>query len=194
MLAVLAARVEHLPSPVIESGGGARESRWYAHALMTDRAQVRVLPPLIQLGMLAAGVSLRLAFPAPFLPSAAAVPVGEAVVCVAIALVLLAARELRAARTAFDVRRPTTALVSTGPFRVSRNPVYFSMLLLQLGLGVILNSPWMIALVIPMGSILCLAVIRPEERYLEAKFGDPYRSYQGRVGRWLRTRPTRQPA
>jgi protein-S-isoprenylcysteine O-methyltransferase Ste14 len=158
---------------------------------MTDRAQVRVLPPLIQLGMLATGISLRLAFPAPFLPRAAAVPVGAAIVSVSIAFVVLAARELRKSRTSFDVRRSTTALVSTGPFRVSRNPVYLSMLLLQLGLGVLLNSPWMIALVVPMGSILCLAVIRPEEHYLEEKFGDLYRSYQGRVGRWLRTRPIR---
>jgi protein-S-isoprenylcysteine O-methyltransferase Ste14 len=159
---------------------------------MTDRAQVRVLPPFIQLGMLATGVSLRFAFPAPFLPTAAAAAAGAAIVVVAIAFVVLAARELRRARTAFDVRRPTTALVSTGPFRLSRNPVYFSMLLLQLGLGLLLNSPWMIALVIPMGSALCLAVIRPEERYLEEKFGDPYRSYQARVGRWLRLRPSRQ--
>jgi protein-S-isoprenylcysteine O-methyltransferase Ste14 len=159
---------------------------------MTDRAQVRVLPPFIQLGMLAAGVSLRLVFPAPFLPTAAAAAAGATIVGVAIAFVVLAARELRRASTAFDVRRPTTALVSTGPFRVSRNPVYFSMLLLQLGLGLILNSPWMMALVIPMGSALCLAVIRPEERYLEEKFGDPYRSYQARVGRWLGLRPARQ--
>jgi protein-S-isoprenylcysteine O-methyltransferase Ste14 len=161
---------------------------------MADRAQVHVLPPFVQVGMLATGVLLRLAFPAPFLPTAVATLTGAVVIAGSITLVVLAARELRKSRTAFDVRRPTTMLVSTGPFRVSRNPVYFAMLLLQLGLGLILNSPWMVALVIPMGSALCLAVIRPEERYLEEKFGAAYRSYQLRVGRWLRLRAMRQPA
>jgi protein-S-isoprenylcysteine O-methyltransferase Ste14 len=52
----------------------------------------------------------------------------------------------------------------------------------------------MVALVLPMGSILCLTVIRPEERYLEERFGDRYRSYQHRAGRWLRLRAARQPA
>jgi protein-S-isoprenylcysteine O-methyltransferase Ste14 len=47
----------------------------------------------------------------------------------------------------------------------------------------------MVALVVPMGSLLCLAVIRPEERYLEAKFGEPYRSYRASVGRWIQLLP-----
>jgi protein-S-isoprenylcysteine O-methyltransferase Ste14 len=82
-------------------------------------------------------------------------------------------------------------LVHSGPFRYSRNPVYFSMLLLQLGVG---NSPWMVALVIPMGSLLCVALIRPEEHYLAGKFGDPYRSYQARVGRWIQLQPAARDA
>jgi protein-S-isoprenylcysteine O-methyltransferase Ste14 len=59
------------------------------------------------------------------------------------------------------------------------------MLLLQLGVGLLLNSLWMMALVVPMGSALCLAVIRPEERYLEDKFGDVYRGYRLSVRRWV---------
>jgi protein-S-isoprenylcysteine O-methyltransferase Ste14 len=154
-----------------------------------DRAQVLVLPPVIQLGALVAGVSLRVAFPTRMLPTVVAVSVGTAIVALSVAFVVLAARELRRAETAFNVRRPTTMLVHSGPFRYSRNPVYFSMLLLQLGIGLILNSPWMVALVVPMGSLLCLAVIRPEEQYLEGKFGDPYRSYRARVARWIQLQP-----
>jgi protein-S-isoprenylcysteine O-methyltransferase Ste14 len=51
-----------------------------------------------------------------------------------------------------------------------------------------LDSPWSLLLTVPTGSALCLTAIRPEENYLEAKFGDPYRAYRGAVSRWLSPR------
>jgi protein-S-isoprenylcysteine O-methyltransferase Ste14 len=62
------------------------------------------------------------------------------------------------------------------------------MVLLVIGIGVILNSLWSLLLAIPTGSALCLTAIRPEERYLEAKFGDAYRGYRERVPRWFSIR------
>jgi protein-S-isoprenylcysteine O-methyltransferase Ste14 len=104
------------------------------------------------------------------------------------ALVALALIEIRRARTSFDVRKPTTAVAMTGVFGFTRNPVYLSMTLLVLGLGLMLNSPWSLLLTIPTGSAFCLTAIRPEERYLEAKFGDAYRTYLGEVPRWFSIR------
>ena len=94
----------------------------------------------------------------------------------------------RAGGTAFDARKTTTALVDSGVFRFTRNPVYLSMVLLVIGVGLILNSSWSLLLAVPTGSALCLTAIRPEERYLEAKFGETYRAYRSEVPRWFSIR------
>jgi protein-S-isoprenylcysteine O-methyltransferase Ste14 len=88
-------------------------------------------------------------------------------------------------KTAFDVRKETTALVTSGVFRFTRNPVYLSMVLLVIGVGLALNSLWSLVLAIPTGSALCLTAIKPEERYLDARFGDAYRAYRATVPRWF---------
>jgi protein-S-isoprenylcysteine O-methyltransferase Ste14 len=107
---------------------------------------------------------------------------------VSVVLVLLAVTEIKRAGTAFDSRKPTTAIVATGVYRFTRNPVYFSMLLLVVGVGLMLNSPLALLLTIPTGSALCLTAIRPEERYLEGKFNREYRAYREAVPRWLSAR------
>ncbi|HLG54265.1 MAG TPA: isoprenylcysteine carboxylmethyltransferase family protein [Vicinamibacterales bacterium] len=152
---------------------------------MGDRASVAVLPPVILLGAIVSGVALAWAYPIAALPVGVAVPLGVVFVGLAIALALWAASELANARTAFDVRRSTTAVVVSGPYRLSRNPVYLSMVLLQLGIGAILNSLWILALTWPLGSMLCITAIKPEERYLERKFSSTYATYKASVRRWM---------
>jgi protein-S-isoprenylcysteine O-methyltransferase Ste14 len=152
---------------------------------MEDRAKVTVLPPLIPLSAIGTGFLIHLAFPIPIAPAAMTLPVGIFLVVVSILLVVAAARELAKARTAFDVRKPTTALVRRGVFRLSRNPVYFSMLLLCVGIALLANSLALLALSLPAGSALCLLVIRKEERYLEQKFGSVYLAYKASVRRWI---------
>jgi protein-S-isoprenylcysteine O-methyltransferase Ste14 len=152
---------------------------------MTDRAEVKILPPFVLAPVLGAQAIAWALGPAPILPSNVTVPLGLAVVAASIARAILAAREIIRARTAFDARKATTALVESGVFRFSRNAVYLSMVLLVIGVGLILNSFWSLLLAIPTGSALCLTGIRPEERYLEAKFGETYRAYRSRVPRWF---------
>ena len=62
------------------------------------------------------------------------------------------------------------------------------MILLGIGVGMMLNSPWALLVAITMGGALYLIAIRPEENYLEAKFGDAYRAYRDRVPRWFSPR------
>ena len=152
---------------------------------MKDRANVAVLPPLIPLAMIGLGFLVHLAFPLAAAPASIARSLGVLAVLVAAAIATAAACELTKAGTAFDVRRSTTALVDTGVFRWSRNPVYFSMMLLSLGIALLVNSLPMLLLVLPAGSLLCLWVVRAEESYLERKFGDTYLAYKGTVRRWL---------
>lgn len=153
--------------------------------MIEDRAQVRVLPPLIPLAAIGLGTLAHLALPVAIGPGTLVRSIGAAFLVVSIVIVATAARELAKARTTFDVRRTTTALVRSGVFRMSRNPVYLSMMLLGFAVAFLANSLPIALVMFPAGSALCLAIIRPEEQYLEAKFGEDYREYRSTVRRWI---------
>lgn len=152
---------------------------------MTDHAPVRIIPPLIPLLAMAAGSAIHLLAPYPVGPDGVVLPAGFALIAVSVGVVLAAARELARHRTAFDVRKSTTTLVTGGVYAFSRNPVYLAMMLLTTGIALGVNSLAMLVAAIPAGSALCLAVIRPEERYLSEKFGRAYEAYVLRVRRWI---------
>jgi protein-S-isoprenylcysteine O-methyltransferase Ste14 len=155
---------------------------------MTDRAEVKILPPVVLAAALGLQALVANLFPIRFIPRSLAIAAGAAVIAASVALVLLAVREIKRAGTAFDSRKPTTSIVATGVYRFTRNPVYFSMILLVVGVGLMLNSPLALLLAIPSGSALCLSAVRPEERYLEGKFDREYRAYRDAVPRWLSPR------
>ena len=152
---------------------------------MSDRAEVKILPPVILLPVFGLQAILWSLAPSPFLPRHVALPPGLTVVAGSIALAILGAKEIVRAGTAFDSRKTTTALVGSGVYQFTRNPVYLSMVLLIVGAGLALNSLWALLLAIPTAGTLYLTAIRPEERYLEAKFGDAYRAYGREVPRWF---------
>jgi protein-S-isoprenylcysteine O-methyltransferase Ste14 len=131
-----------------------------------------------------AGALLTWLWPLPFaLP--AGVPIGSTIVLAAIVLFLLSVRALRAAGTPVPGNQPTTSIVRTGPFRFSRNPIYLSFFVLQLGIALWISSIWMMATLIPAAAVVCRVVVQREERYLESRFGQQYSSYRDSVRRWL---------
>lgn len=87
----------------------------------------------------------------------------------ALALFALAARELRRARTPIRAERPSTSLVSGGPYRRSRNPIYLALAGAQIGLGLALGSPWIVGLTPLAMAFMTRVVIRREERYLGSR-------------------------
>jgi protein-S-isoprenylcysteine O-methyltransferase Ste14 len=91
----------------------------------------------------------------------------------------------RRAGTNVNPRRPVTTIVSRGPFRVTRNPMYLSMVIGFIGATFAMRSVWGLALVVVLALVLHFGVILREEPYLEAKFGDTYRDYRRRVRRWI---------
>jgi protein-S-isoprenylcysteine O-methyltransferase Ste14 len=76
-------------------------------------------------------------------------------------------------------------LVVDGPFRFSRNPLYVSLTLMYLGISVAANALWPLAFLIFAVVIVDRGVILQEERFLEKRFGEEYRSYKARVRRWV---------
>lgn len=134
------------------------------------------------------GIGLSIAYPAALYP-AGYQPVGIAagVVLVIIGLSLLSAarRELAHYQQPTDPGHPTTKLVTTGVFGVSRNPLYLAAVLLFAGLAFALNNPWALGAT-AVGTIAChVVLIVHEERYLEEKFGDEFVRYRHHVNRWL---------
>ena len=87
--------------------------------------------------------------------------------------------------TPVDPHLPTTALVQTGPYRLTRNPIYLSFALIISGLAFLFNTSWSLTLLPGMVFILDKGMVRREEDYLEQKFGEEYRQYKKRVPRWV---------
>ena len=144
-------------------------------------------PPFIFLGFLVAG---WLAGQALDLPGFPLEPTGRKTVAVALivggfALEIWAAGLFRRAGTNVVPYSPATALVTEGPYKFTRNPMYVGFTITYLGLALGLDSPLTLGLLIPCLLVMQWGVISREERYLEGKFGEPYRAYKRSVRRWL---------
>ena len=83
-----------------------------------------------------------------------------------------------------DCATPDTALVTTGPYRFSRNPIYLSFAVIFIGLSLKANAPTLAVVALLMLAALYRLVVLPEERHLETVFGSHYQAYAGRV-RWI---------
>lgn len=113
------------------------------------------------------------------------IPVGIVLIITGIAVIVLARRELARFHQPTDPGQPTSKVVNTGVFALSRNPLYLASVLVFLGLALALNMFWALAALL-LSIILChYVLIMPEERYLAAKFGEDYKAYATSVRRWL---------
>jgi protein-S-isoprenylcysteine O-methyltransferase Ste14 len=144
-------------------------------------------PPLIFLGFLGLGWGIGQGIGEPGLGLTDPVCRGLAVagLLAGLGLEAWAAGLFRRARTAVQPWKPSTALVTTGLYAVTRNPIYLGFALIYLALAIGLDSPLALILLIPCLVVVDRFVIRREERYLQARFGDAYDRYLRRVRRWL---------
>lgn len=150
-----------------------------------DNANVIALPPLIYTAAFVVGWLIHLAFPLPIMPGRLARVIGVLFMLASFPIAITALRALRQAQTTFDTMKPTTAIVTEGPFRYSRNPLYVSLTLLYLGVALLINALSIVLLVVPVLVVIQHGVIGREEAYLERKFGEEYLSYKARVRRWV---------
>lgn len=111
--------------------------------------------------------------------------IGYAVAVAGGLLLFLADRQFRRHGTDSDCGVPDTALIMTGPYRFSRNPIYVSFAVIFVGCSLSANAPMLALIVVPMLWALHRFVVLPEEVHLEALFDQKYRGYAGRVRRWL---------
>ena len=87
--------------------------------------------------------------------------------------------------TAVEPWKPTTAIVTTGPYRLTRNPAYLGMALTYVGIALMSDALWVLLPLPVVLAVIDRAVIAREERYLERKFGDEYLDFKRRRRRWV---------
>jgi protein-S-isoprenylcysteine O-methyltransferase Ste14 len=113
------------------------------------------------------------------------ISVGLMLMAVGVSVVVLARRELARYRQPTDPGWPTSRMVTSGVFSVSRNPLYLGGIIVLVGLALLLNLLWFLVILIPSLIVCHYVLIVPEERYLTAKFGEEYQTYAAAVHRWL---------
>jgi protein-S-isoprenylcysteine O-methyltransferase Ste14 len=153
-----------------------------------------VRPPLVHLMSIVVGTLIHLAAPLPFVPRTLAMPLGASLVVVAIPLFSFSVAKFRAAGTPVPARKPTTAIVRTGPDRFSRNPIYLAFSVFQVGIAIWVNSLWLLATLAAALLLMHYVVIPTEEQYLERRFGAEYLDYKASVRRWVSCPAPRPPS
>jgi protein-S-isoprenylcysteine O-methyltransferase Ste14 len=153
-----------------------------------DSAGVIAPPPLIALAAVVLGLALDWLIPAyvvsVLLSLTERIIIGAMLIAAGGALAIPAMRGFRSAGTHVEPWKPSSALVTGGIFGWLRNPMYVGLALIVAGLGIALASDWMLVMLVPAVLLLHFGVVKREERYLEAKFGDAYRAYKERVPRY----------
>lgn len=151
----------------------------------TDSPGVVAFPPFLFGGALILGLILHWLWPVQPAPPVFARPLGALILVLSAALGIAGERAMRRAGTNVRPDQPTLALVTDGPFRFTRNPLYLAAIGLYLGVVLLVDALWPLLLLVPVLAVLRWGIVAREERYLEAKFGELYQAYKARVRRWL---------
>ena len=152
-----------------------------------DRPRYPIPPPGVALAPIVAAaliVILNWVAPVSFLPLAVSLVVGIPLLVVGIGLWGWAIASMLRGGENPAPHKSTAHLVTGGPFRFSRNPIYAGGTTALLGLAVVLDTATGIAVAVLLG-LLAHSVAVAEERYLGAKFGDDYSEYRSRTRRWI---------
>lgn len=160
---------------------------------MTDIPTTRgpdlpVLPPILLLGALVAAIVLDflpLHFMATPFALNAQVVIGFIIFLVGLGLGGAAVRLFRHKGTSPNPREATTLVVTDGPYRFTRNPMYLGFVLMLFGISLVFSLEWGVILTPFLWLALDRMIVTREEAYLTERFGDDYRKLLGQTRRWL---------
>ena len=158
-----------------------------ASTTSSDRPAVRIPPPLLffVLLVIAAGIEFGAGPELPKGPLGLRGSIASVLLALAGYLALHAFVVFKKAGTAIDPGKPASQIVSEGPFRYTRNPMYLSLVAILLALTILFFSVWFLLAAIILKILLDRLAIEPEEAYLQKKFGNRYREYMTRTRRWM---------
>lgn len=146
---------------------------------------VKFPPPLVFVLVIAFAHLLNKVLPMGFADKVLLKAFGALIMAAGFILLAIAMLQFHRAKTHIEPWKPSTAIIDSGLFSRSRNPVYLCFCLVTIGLGFYWNNFWILLSFIPALYIVFKIAVEPEEVYLEKKFGSVYRDYQKRVRRWL---------
>jgi len=153
-----------------------------------DTPGIAFPPPLVFVVGFAVGYALQRLFPVTLVPAAGRgvwQGLGWGLVALGAALTGSAVVTFRRAGTTPNPFKPTTAFVTHGPYRFTRNPMYVGWVFVYVGAGLLARALWPLVLLPVVILLMRRRVIALEEAYLERRFKDEYRAYRARVRRWL---------
>lgn len=153
-------------------------------AAETDTPKYAVPPPIPPIATLVAVVVLDFVAPVPFIPEAVSLAVGIPLLALGFGLWAWGVAGMLRTGESPDPGKATAKLVISGPFRLSRNPIYTGGGTGLLGLAILLDTATGLAVVLVLG-LIAHNITLAEERYLDARFGDEWREYRSRVRRWI---------
>lgn len=145
-------------------------------------------PPLIYIAAIAGAVALGMLFPLPWITGPLEdilLAIGGLVILAVVALWAITVRTMVRAKTTMSPAGNPTHLLTTGPFAVTRNPLYLANTLLMIGVGLVSGSAWFILLAFVAAFATTKMAIKFEEKTLSTKFGKKYKDYAKRVRRWI---------
>ncbi len=142
-------------------------------------------PPLLFIVVIVSGQAIDLLLAAPGLPAGATDVAGTVLVALGLANDVWCALTLRRHKTTILPHQAVTALVTNGPYRFSRNPIYISELAMTLGCSLLLRSPAIMMATPLLLLALTKLAVEPEERHLRAKFGAEFERFCAQTPRWL---------
>jgi protein-S-isoprenylcysteine O-methyltransferase Ste14 len=152
-----------------------------------DRARIIAPPPLLAVVCIGTAFGARRFEPMPLFAakSAVQVAIGVGLILVAIGIIAWCRSVFIRHGTHLNPYTPTKAVVVTGPYRFSRNPIYLAFLIFVLSFALLANSYWFVVAAVLLLILLHFGVVKREEIYLREKFGDDYAAYFNRVRRWI---------
>jgi protein-S-isoprenylcysteine O-methyltransferase Ste14 len=154
-----------------------------------EHSQVVVFPPVIPLTGFLLGIFLERLQPIDFWISTplriGLRGLGAALFCLGSAGFAWMVRTMKKAGTPIHNSSTPTTLVASGPFRLSRNPMYLFGSVAYAGLAMLLIEPWSLALLPVVVAVTHYGVVLREETFLERRFGETYKEYKAGVPRWL---------
>jgi protein-S-isoprenylcysteine O-methyltransferase Ste14 len=150
-----------------------------------ERTRVPLPPPLIYLAGVLAGLAIGHFLPLALPQNSVVLGLGILWIVTGAGLAFWGLVVFRRAGTTFNPFGGTTAIVSSGPYRYTRNPMYVGLACVHLGCGLLLGEGWVLAALPVVVVLVDRLVIRREEIYLARKYGDTWHEYAHRVRRWI---------
>ena len=146
---------------------------------------VKIIPPLVYLAGVVIGIVVSIWIPTKIAPGSLAWTLGGILLICGAVLTGSAILKFKDVNTTVRPDRAASTLVISGPYRITRNPMYLGLALVYVGIAIADLSVWALILMPVVLTIIQRRAIEPEEAFLERRFGANYIRYKENVSRWI---------